>query len=254
MVPAVVIINGKFEARMTGKNLPSYFLSALFLTYLVVTLLGSGCIQPANASSKSLSPVDTAPPTIVTTPDTTDATLASPFYQYSNYEYGFSIDYPAEWQSNELNTQNPYYLERYDIVEFYSPIFKRCNTDKSDCVKVRSEVKVEVDTTPWLNSTFFVNDVVRITTEDLVEITRRDATFKISGDVAYRLDYVTKADTGDIKTIRIYTIQNDKIFIITFHAHSPVRTENIDQYQLYYNDAMTMFASFKMNEDNLKII
>ena len=246
---------GKFEARMNGKILPSYFLSALFLTYLVVTLLGTGCIQPANASSKSSFPVDTAPTTIVTPPETTDSSLASPFNQYSNYEYGFSIDYPGDWQPNELNAQNPYYPERYDIVEFYSPIFIRCNTDMSDCVKVRSEVKVEVDTTPGVElDTFFINDVVHITTEDLVEITRRDATFKISGDVAYRLDYVTKSDTGDIKTIRIYTTQNDKIYIITFHAHSPVRTENIDQYQLYYNDVMTMFASFKMNEDNLKII
>ena len=243
---------------MNRKILASFFLSALFLTYIVVTVLAAGCIQPANASSRSSSPANADPTTIVTpdpTPDISDETLVPPFNQYSNYQYGFCIDYPSDWQPNELNAQNPYYPERYDIVEFYSPIFIRCNTDMSDCVKVRSEVKVEVDTTPGVElDTFFINDVVHITTEDLVEITRRDATFKISGDVAYRLDYVTKADTGDIKTIRIYTIQNDKIFIITFHAHSPVRTENIDQYQLYYNDVMTMFASFKMNEDNLKII
>jgi hypothetical protein len=186
--------------------------------------------------------------------DTTiDATPV--FNQYTNYDYGFSIDYPSDWQSNELNTQDPYYLERYTIVEFYSPLFVRCNTDKSDCVRVRSEMKIEVDTTPGAElDTFFVNDVVRITTGDLVEITKRDSTFKISGNVAYRLDYVIQGDTGDIRTIRVYTIQDDTIYIITFHAHSPVRTEKIDQYEIYYDDAMTMFNSFTMNEETYKII
>ena len=238
---------------MNRKILASFFLSALFLTYIVVTVLGAGCIQPANASSKSASPVDTDPTPVVTMDTTIDATPV--FNQYTNYDYGFSIDYPSDWQPSELNTQNPYYLERYDLVEFYSPLFVRCNTDKSDCVRVRSEVKIEVDTTPGAElDTFFVNDVVRITTGDLVEITKRDSTFKLSGDVAYRLDYVTKGDTGDIKTIRVYTIQDDNIYIITFHAHSPVRTETTDQYELYYDDAMTMFNSFKMNEENYKII
>jgi len=243
---------------MNRKILASFFLSALFLTYIVVTVLGAGCIQPANASSRSSSPADADPTTIVTlyaTPDLSDETLVPAFNQYSNYQYGFCIDYPSDWQPNELNAQDPYFLERYDIVEFYSPLFVRCNTDKSDCVRVRSELKVEVDTTPGSElDTFFVNDVVRITTGDLVEITKRDSTFKIAGNVAYRLDYVIKGDTGDIKTIRVYTIQDDNIYIITFHAHSPVRTEKIDQYELYYNDAMTMFNSFKMNEEIYKII
>ena len=243
---------------MNRKVLASFFISTLFLTYIVVTVLAAGCIQPANASSRSSSPANADPTTIVTpdpTPDISDETLVPPFNQYSNYQYGFCIDYPSDWEPNELNTQDPYYLERYDVVEFYSPLFIRCNTDKSDCVRVRSELKVEVDTTPGAElDTFFVNDVVRITTGDLVEITKRDSTFKLSGDVAYRLDYVTKGDTGDIKTIRVYTIQDDNIYIITFHAHSPVRTETTDQYELYYDDAMTMFNSFKMNEENYKII
>lgn len=42
-----------------------------------------------------------------------------------------------------------------------------------------NNLSLDVDTSP---GAFFVKDVARITTEDNVEITKRDAMFKLSGD------------------------------------------------------------------------
>jgi len=247
---------------MNGKCHPSCFLTVLLLTCVVVSLMAAGCIQPITASDKKASS-DTAAPTTATAAPTTVATskttpvptLTTSFNQYSNSRYGFSIDYPSGWQKNEVNELEPEIsMTRYNVVEFYSPSFLRCNTEKSHCVNVRSEVKVEVDTNPVSTEldTFFVKDVARITTGSDIEITKRNAIFKLSGSRAYRLDYNFHSDIEEINVLSAYTIINDKGYIITFHAHAPEREEKINQFDQYYNDAMAMFSSFKANEGNYK--
>jgi hypothetical protein len=247
---------------MNGKTIQSYFLSALFLTHVVVILLVTGCIQPTTFSKTSTS-VSTAPTTLITTaapPVLTASPVPTPatsFNQYSNSKYGFSIDYPSDWQKNEIDKPEPEIsLHRYSVVEFYSPSFVRCNSEGKDCVNVRSEVKIEVDTDPVSTEleTFFVKDVARITSGGNVEITMRNAMFKLSGAKAYRLDYNFRSDPEDIKVLSAYTILNGKGYIITFHAHAPVRSEKINQYMQYYNDVMHMFESFKTTAGNNKTI
>ncbi len=239
--------------------------SLVLLTCTVALLLVAGCIEPRTpavnptpvpAYSTSPTTFVTAAPTIIAASTVNSVpTSTRSFNHYSNPEYGFRIDYPGDWQRNELNTREPYIWNRSDVVEFYSPSFLRCNSEKSECVNVRSEVKVEVDASPGSElDTFFVKDVARITTENNVEITKRDAMFKLSGGMAYRLDYIVKTDTGDINTLRAYTIQNDRGYIITFHAHAPVRNEKNNQFEEYYNDVMAMFKSFTITAGNYKTI
>ena len=218
-----------------------------------MALLVSGCIQPSTFS-KTSSPVPTAPmaqvttaalPVIVVSPVPAPATL---FNRYSNSVYGFSIDYPSDWQKNELDEPEPEIsLHRYTVVEFYSPSFVRCNAEGKDCVNVRSDVEIEVDTDPVSTEleTFFVKDVARITNGGNVEITMRNAMFKLSGAKAYRLDYNFRSDTEDIHVMSAYTILDDKAYIVTFHASVPVRSEKINQFEQYYNDVIHMFDSFK---------
>ena len=224
--------------------------------------MAAGCIQPTTFS-KTPSPVSTAPTTPVTTvapPATTASPVPMPttsFNQYSNSGYGFSIDYPSDWQKNELNEPEPEISShRYTVVEFYSPSFVRCNSEGNDCVNVRSELKIEVDTNPVSTEleTFFVKDVARITNGGNVEITMRNAMFKLSGSKAYRLDYIFRSDTENINVVSAYTILNDKAYIVTFHSHPPVRSEKINQYMLYYNEVMHMFDSFKTTAGNNKTI
>ena len=242
---------------MNGKCHPSCLLSVLLLACIVVSLLVAGCIQPTTTSDKNASSATEAPTTVATSKTTPIPTLTTSFNQYSNSRYGFSIDYPSDWQKNELNKLEPEISRtRYNVVEFYSPSFLRCNTEKSNCVNVRSEVKIEVDTNPVSTEldTFFVKDVARITTGSDVEITKRNAMFKLSGTRAYRLDYNFHSDIEEINVLSAYTIINDKGYIVTFHAHAPEREEKINQFDQYYNDAMTMFSSFKTNAGNYKTI
>ena len=249
---------------MNEKCHPSWFLPVLLLTGIVVSLLAAGCIQPTTPSDKKTSS-DTAVPTTatavpmtVTTSKTTPVpTLTTSFNQYSNSRYGFSIDYPGDWQKNELNELEPEISSsRYKVVEFYSPSFVRCNTAKNKCVNVRSEVKIEVDTNPVSTEldTFFVKEVARVTTGRYVEITKRNAMFKLSENMAYRFDYNFHSDTEEINVLSALTIINGKGYIITFHAHAPEREEKINQFDQYYNDAMTMFSSFKANAGSYKTI
>jgi len=242
---------------MNGKCHPSCLLSVLLLACIVVSLLVAGCIQPTTTSDKNASSATEAPTTVATSKTTPIPTLTTSFNQYSNSRYGFSIDYPGDWQKNELNKLEPEISRtRYNVVEFYSPSFLRCNTEKSNCVNVRSEVKIEVDTNPVSTEldTFFVKDVARITTGSDVEITKRNAMFKLSGTRAYRLDYNFHSEIEEINVLSAYTIINGKGYIITFHAHAPERDEKINQFDQYYNDAMTMFSSFKTNAGNYKTI
>ena len=243
----------------------SCFVSLVLLTCTFASLLVAGCIEPRTPGvnptpvpTYSANPTTfaTAVPTIIAASTANSVpTPTRPFNHYANAEYGFSIDYPGGWEQNELNTQEPYDWDRYAVVEFYSPSFVRCNSEKSECVNVRSEIKVEVDASPGTElDTFFVKDVARITTENNVEITKRDAMFKLSGDMAYRLDYIVRTDTGDINTLRAYTIRNDKGYIITFHAHAPVRNEKNNQFEEYYNDVMAVFKSFTITAGNYKTI
>lgn len=247
---------------MNGKTIPSYLLPALILTCIIIALLAAGCVQPGTFS-KTPSPVSTTPPAPVTTappPVVTVSPVPAPatsFNQYSNSRYGFSIDYPGDWQKNELDEPEPEIsLNRSTVVEFYSPSFVRCNSEGKDCVNVRSEMKIEVDTDPVPADleTFFVKEVARITSGGNVEITTRAALFRLSGAKAYQLDYNFRSDTEDIKVRSAYTILNDKAYIITFHAHSPVRSEKINQFEQYYNDVVHMFDSFRTSEGTSRTI
>jgi len=247
-------------------------ISTLFLTCIIASLFVAGCVSPS-ATSPATTPqppaatTPSAPPTTVevteipaetVVPNQSPVPAATPaFKSYSSSQYGFSIDYPGEWEAKELNEQETAIsLTRIDVVEFYSPAFLRCNTEKTECVNVRAEVKVEAETNPSSTDldTFFVKEVARVTTTNNVEITKRDAMFKLAGDKAYRLDYKSDSDDEDINALSAYTIKNGVGYIITYHAHAPARNEETNQFEQYYNDAMSMFSSFTTSGGTWKTI
>jgi hypothetical protein len=240
---------------------------------LIILLAAAGCTTtqqpaaPATTAPVTAVPADTVPATTPATevPVTTAteepvaiATTAAPFNHFTSDRFAFGIDYPADWTARELNApETAISSTRYDVVEFYSPSFLRCNSDKTECVNVRAEVRVEADTNPSSTEldTFFVKEVARVTTESNVEITKRDAMFRLAGDKAYRLDYKS-ADTADehINALSAYAIRNGVGYIITYHGHAPERQENTSQFELYYNDVMQMFDSFELTAGNYKTI
>jgi hypothetical protein len=123
-------------------------------------------------------------------------------------------------------------------------------------VNVRAEVKVEADAKPSSTDldTFFVKEVSRITTSSNIEITKRDAMFKLVGDKAYRLDFKSDTDTENINALSAYTIKNGVGYIITYHAHAPERNEQNNKFEQYYNEVMSMFNSFNISGGTWKTI
>jgi hypothetical protein len=251
---ADVEIKMKFTSHSPG------FISALFLICVVASLIVAGCtsqsapVPTPTVTTQTVLPTTiaatTVPTVAVTYVPATETTRGTTFKPYTNTKYGFSIDYPDDWQVNEVNVQeSDISLTRYDVVEFYSPSFLRCNSDKTDCVNVRAEVRIEADTHPSSTDldTFFVKEVARITTGSSIEITKRDAMFKLVGDKAYRLDYSSDSNGEDINALSAYTIKNGVAYIITYHAHAPERDEKTNQFEQYYNDVMTMFSSFNIS-------
>ena len=247
-------------------------LTIVIIILLCAIVLITGCVQqnrslpnPSQQTTSVSTPVDTDVQTtlmVTTNPKVTvtaQVVTATPqqaltYKTYSNSAYGFSIKYPSDWDVNETNpvitglmeTQIPSgFGPRFDVVEFYSPLSTSCT--QNSCV--RSEVHVEVDPKPFTNilEDYYVKDVAWISTNNPIEITKRDAKFSLSGQKAYRLDYRLKSSGGSVNdqlnVERAYVIIKGKAYIITFHAHG-LDTGDGSQFVKYYNAIQDMFTSF----------
>lgn len=229
--------------------------SILFVLALAIALaLSAGCVAPAKETAPATNPATTIPPTTLAPPvtviipvNTTETAPGTVYKTFTSSPYGFSIDYPDTWIVHDLNTpETNISATRYDVVEFTSPTFLRCNTEKTECVNLQAKVKVEADTKPSSTDldTFFVKEVARVTSGSGIEITKRDAMFKLAGDKAYRLDYALDTDEVHMHALSAYTVRNGVAYIITYQAHDPARGETSNQFEQYYNDAMAMLVSF----------
>ena len=179
-------------------------------------------------------------------------TAASPvFLTYSNTSYGFSMDYPADWQVIERPVETGQdvgvprgYHDKVDVVEFYSPGIDRCHD--GECVNIQAELHVEVDTAPPTAKLddYYTNDVAAIQKNYVVEISSHTSMFKVGDLSAYPLDYTAKKDLINIQAERAYVGVGGKVFVFTFHAHAPYSGEE-DQYAKYSGTVYKMFKSFK---------
>jgi hypothetical protein len=211
--------------------------------------ISTSTFSPTQVPSQVLTPVAT---TVVQTPVTTAPTptpsqqqAQSSMKTYTSSRFGFSIDYPSDWEVNEKNTLETSSLSRYDVVDFYSPSINRCDSDQITCSLVKTTVMVEVDTQPGTKeiAEYYVPEVARITRESGVQITKTNAISELSGVKAYRLDYTATYNKNEIKLLSAYSLINDKVYIVTYRAYSPIKLEE-DQFEKYYNTAMDMFKSF----------
>ena len=236
------------------------FLPFLLAVALSAFVMSTGCVQNSQimktANGEQTPRMTTVQTTIPATPPPAQtATKATTgMIQYTSTRYGFSIDYPADWQGATIDTPNTPPVPGIRVVEFYSPSIERCNSERTKCVFVRSEVSVDVDSDPGTDEVadYFVRDTARITSGQGIAITKRNALFKLSGVKAYRLDYNSHSDKEDINVLRAYTIISNRAYIIHYHAHFP-KTGEEDQFVKYYNTVMDMFTSFKASGTNITI-
>jgi len=121
------------------------------------------------------------------------------------------------------------------VMELYSPAIVRCDEFNKDyCVKVQSEVRVDVDKFSSSGQTFeeyYLKDMVRLMNEYPIQITRKDAQIYINGKKAYSFEYHSGESQGTdgISVLRIYALSGDRVYIITCHSHDPKSGET-DQF------------------------
>lgn len=178
------------------------------------------------------------------------------FLKYSNETYLFSIDYPQDWTVEEmdktlLKTINASRSKKepgITVVEFYSPAVVRCDQlNKDDCVLVRSEVRIDVepDRKSKTLEDYYLNEMVRLTEDYPIQVTRKDAQIYVGGRKAYSLEYHTGESQGTdgVSVIKVFVIIGDRVFIITSHSHDP-KTGEDDQFLQYSDEFQHMIRSF----------
>jgi hypothetical protein len=210
--------------------------------------------QTPDPNATQTTPTITLNATPIVTPNATAASVpaaATAFLKYSNTSYGFTMDYPADWQVIERPVETGQdvgvprgYHDKVDVVEFYSPGIDRCHD--GECVNVQAEVHVEVDTAPPTAKLddYYTNDVAAIQKNYVIEISSHTSMFKVGDLSAYPLDYTAKKDLINIQAERAYVGVGGKVFVFTFHAHAPYSGEE-DQYAKYSGTVYKMFKTFK---------
>jgi hypothetical protein len=267
---------------MTLSSLRHKFLVLSLLLVLIAATLGAGCTSldtmifppaptPTPEPTATPAPVPTVTEIITTIPEpTTDpnetiaavsvaptgvpvtmlASAAPELLTYKNDTYGFSIDYPPDWQVFEAPVETGQdlgvprgYSNKVDVVEFYSPGVARCH--HGDCVNVQAEMHVEVDPSPPTTALddYYLKDVTALQRNYPLADTH-NTMLRIANASAYRLDYTQNRDLINIHVERVYVEVGGKVFVFTFHAHAPYSGEE-DQYAKYSGTVETMFKSFK---------
>ena len=233
---------------------------AIILGLCLIVMI-AGCLQPSKPASTVQVTPTVSPPVATTvqpsitgtiTPKSVQAVATSTSYNtYSNSAYRFSLEYPGDWDVNELAPASTGALEtqippgfgpRYDVVEFNAPNYPGID---------RTVVQVEVDPAPFTNvlDDYYVKDVAWITTNNMqLEITKRVAIYTLSGQKAYRLDYRLPSPTNilnkQVNIQRAYVIIGGKAYIITYRTYG-ADVGDQSQFVKYYNIAQGMFDSFK---------
>ena len=251
----------------------SSLVPALIVIFFVIVIIGAAAVyfvglpllnknmQPAGSASGT-TPAPTAVPVYTqnpVTPEQTIAVIATPagtlppaevtqpaMEKFSSSQHDFSIDYPAGWEVNEMNSLETPSLTRYQVVEFKSPSQERCDNERSGCETIWAVMTVEVENSPGTTEVadYYVSETSKILRESGATITKRDAMYKLSGVKAYRFDYENEVNDKEQRLLSAYTIINKKAYILTYRAYAPIRGET-DLFEKYYNDADAMFESFK---------
>lgn len=236
--------------RMITTKKDYWILGTVIIAIFIMGALSMGCTS-ASSSTTSVTPVET--PTITLTPTyqetvVTPAATTSPWKTYQNSKYGFSMDYPSDWEVSEEKPTigAPDGLAgKIEVVNFFTPSITRCDSEKLHCVIVRGEVAVGVDSTPGTKEVaeYYVKDVAKISTDNNIEISKNMAFFKMANQNAERLHYTLDNEEYQIKDIRAYTILNNKAYVVNFHTHIP-KSGEVDMMEEYLDTFLSMLKSF----------
>src|SRR5215218_4717978 len=137
-------------------------------------------------------------PVSLTEPQTTIAQTNSKFVTYDNPTFGVRIQYPSDWGRLDLS-----FMQDSADIDFY-PL-----ADTS----LAKNVKIQVDNLPSSNMTLeeYTNSQINPFEEKLLE----SNTTKLAGIPGYEIVFTS---LQGLKTMQVWTIKDDKAYIITYVA------------------------------------
>ena len=154
-------------------------------------------------------------------PQTTIAQTNSKFVTYDNPTFGVRIQYPSDWGRLDLS-----FMQGSADIDFY-PL-----ADTS----LAKNVKIQVDNLPSSNMTLeeYTNSQINPFEEKLLE----SNTTTLAGMPGYEIVFTS---LQGLKTMQVWTIKNDKAYIITYVAQE-------EDYEKELQVAQKMIDSFEITK------
>ena len=187
--------------------------------------------QPARVPVNDPAPGNTKPnnpPVTTTNTNTTPTTTSSTLTKYSDPKGRFTIGYPPEWTFNDKSESA--------VLQITSP-------KESDADDFRQNVNLQVEDMSGKSTT--VDDYVRSSMNAVKELVKgytevSSMFINRNGFRAYEVVYKGKygSMTSDIKIKQLYTIANNKAYILTYVSKA-------DERDAFETTANKIFNSFK---------
>ncbi|OKH52588.1 hypothetical protein NIES2101_14255 [Calothrix sp. HK-06] len=149
------------------------------------------------------------------------------FLAYNNNNYKFQIEYPENWRRQDIGD-----AVTGQVVTFLSPKQK-----SSDNFQEKVTIRVEASVGTLEES---MNDFVARALSSQADILYKNDADTLANKRGNKLIFTRKDDAGSFKYLQVWTLKDDKLYVITY-------TAEIAQYETFVNIAEKMIASFEIN-------
>lgn len=209
----------------------NYFLYTIFILAIFGIILFSGCTQQASTApapqtkdvaapvaEPSVAPTQAPPPIVApTTPlEPAPAKSTEEFLTYDNPVEGIKIQYPSGWAKDEQSGLS--------VVTFISPeksVLASTGAGLGIGIQDLSDQPTTLDQFTKLN----VADIAEIVSnENILESTATT----LDGNPAHKIVYNRKSGVDNFKFMQIWTIKNNKAYIISYVAPVEGYSKSVD--------------------------
>lgn len=146
---------------------------------------------------------------------------------YINSNYEFQIDYPVNWARQDIE----------DAVTDQVVTFVSQQQNASDDFQEKVTIRVEAYSGTLQES---MNDFVQRALNSKAIVVSKSDTNTLANRKGNKLIFTRNEDSGSFKYLQVWTLKNDKLYVITY-------TAEISHYDTFIDTAERMIASFKLN-------
>jgi hypothetical protein len=219
------------------KLLMTFSLSLSIITILYVPHQQEAMAQ--NTTTPSPPPSQAATNiTNTTTPQATNIT-AEDFLTYENTTYGIRIQYPAVWQKGESNQTSQDNVIN-TIVAFRAPKDRISDTIAENVIIGVENLPPEENISLAAYSTLQIADLTQFSTDFDLE---QSTPIVLAGSPAQKIVFSETVQQIPIKTMQVWTIKDNKAYIITFAGEAA-------KYSDYLPTIQKMIDSFEFINSN----